>query len=409
MLLVVALVAAGAPASAAPPKTALVSKTSAGIPANGDSLSPSASSTGRFVAFKSDATNLPGRDAYTDIYVRDRETGRTRLVSKTSGGDPADGASHDPSISASGRFVAFQSYADNLPGDDAQADVYVHDRETGRTRLVSKTSGGDPADDDSGNPAISATGRFVAFQSDATNLPGDIYGDVYVHDRQTGRTSLASKSSAEAPANADSSQPSISTSGRFVAFNSNATNLPGRDAYSDVYVRDRRTGRTALVSKTSGGNPANDYSHTSQISPSGRFVAFQSIADNLPGRDAYWDVYVHDRETGRTRLVSESSRGIPANEDSYQPSISASGRIVAFESEATNLPGRDAHRDVYVHDRETGRTRLASKSSQGVPANEGSFHPSISASGRFVAFHSNATNLPGRDAYADVYVHGPLR
>jgi Tol biopolymer transport system component len=273
----------------------------------------------------------------------------TRLVSKTSGGTPANDDSFRASISSSGRYVAFHSIATNLPGNDSVQDVLVHDRETGRTRLVSKTSGGTPANGHSFQPSISSSGRYVAFYSDATNLPGnDSVLDVFVHDRETGRTRLVSKTSGGTPANGASSQPSISSSGRYVAFVSSATNLPGNSA-ADVLVHDRKTGRTRLVSKTSGGTPANAQSFDPSISSSGRYVAFNSIAANLPGDDSVFDVFVHDRETGRTRLVSKTSGGTPANGHSFRPSISSSGRYVAFDSDATNLPGNDSVFDVFVH------------------------------------------------------------
>ena len=402
------------PASAGSPvKTRLVSMTSAGEPATGgSSLAPSISASGRFVAFESLATNLPADTPTSDVYLHDRSTGNTSLVSKTSAGDAADNGSSTPSISDSGRLIAFESEATNLPGDDSFSDVYVHNRTTGRTSLVSKTSAGDPATGgDSLFASISASGRFVAFQSEATNLPGDdAVPDVYVHDRRTGRTRLVSKTSAGDPADGESSNASISASGRFIAFDCDATNLPG-DASFDIYVHDRRTGKTRLVSKTSAGDPADNSSSRPSISASGRFVAFSSFATNLPGEGFGARVYVHDRETGRTKLVSKTSAGDPTSDgNSFAPSISASGRLVAFVSFATNLPGDDSISDVYVHDRETGRTGLVSQTSAGDPAAGGnSSGPSISDLGRFIAFDSAATNLPGDDSVRDIYVRGPLR
>src|SRR5688572_14148618 len=175
----VALVALMAiPAAAGQGATRLVSQTSGGDPANGDSFDGGVSANGRYVSFESSADNLPGDAGFTNVYLHDRQTGNTRLISKTSGGDPAtDGDSDDPSISTDGRFVAFESAADNLPGpnfpaDEFDSNVYLHDRQTGNTRLISKTSGGDPADDDSEDPFIGGGGRFVAFESAADNLPG---------------------------------------------------------------------------------------------------------------------------------------------------------------------------------------------------------------------------------------------
>ena len=156
----------------------------------------------------SEATNLPGDDGSTDIFIHDRKTGKTSLVSKTSGGDPATGYSSDPTISASGRYVAFESFGTNLPAPSAFTRIYVHDRKTGKTRLVSKTSSGEPVDGGSTEPDISGNGRFVAFESSGDNLPpGSTFGDVYVHDRKTGKTRLVSKTSAGAPLDSAGLEP----------------------------------------------------------------------------------------------------------------------------------------------------------------------------------------------------------
>jgi Tol biopolymer transport system component len=406
LLVVPALLAAAAlPAGAA--TTRLVSKTSAGTPANGDSGDPSISASGRYVAFQSHADNLPGNDAFWNIYVHDRNTKTTRLVSKKTNGTPADGDSSAPSISASGRFVAFQSAAPNLPGNDGFLNVYVHDRETGKTRLVSRKSNGTPADGASSQPAI-RSGRYVAFRSTANNLPGnDAFANIYVHDRKTKTTRLVSKTSNGTPADGSSATPSISSSGRHVAFQSGADNLPGNDAVSNIYVHDRETKATRLVSKRTDGTPADGTSTHPSISNSGRHVAFESGANNLPGNDAVSNIYVHDRETKATRLVSKRTDGTPADGHSHSPSM-RSGRYVAFQSTANNLPGENANADVYLHDRKAGTTRLVSRTSSGTPANGNSFSPSIAAGGRHVAFVSDASNLAGNNAFDNIYLRRGL-
>jgi Tol biopolymer transport system component len=402
------------PALAAPARTRLVSKTSEGDPATGDSREGTVSADGRFVAFTSIAGNLPGANGVTQIYVHDRGTGRTRLVSKTTGGDPADGSSEDPSISADGRFVAFESEADNLPGLTSLEDVFVHDRRTGRTRLVSKTSGGAPADAESNSPSISGNGRYVAFRSDADNLGGDpAHDNVFIHDRRLGKTRLVSKTSGGVPANSNSEDPAVSFSGRFISFDSTAPNLPGPNVVEfRIYVHDRRTGATELVSRRSNGDPADSGSFDSTISARGRYVAFESLADNLPGRDGVTDVYVHDRRSGRTRLVSRSSSGASGNDFSNDAAISGSGRYVAFESEATNLDGGSGFQDVFVRDLIRGRTRLVSQTSDGDPLTAESesvrCQRVVSDDGRFVLFSSAAMELPGQDGVGSVYVRGPL-
>jgi Tol biopolymer transport system component len=420
-LLLGSWVAAASAGAASSPRTVLVSRNSAGTQGNGagNSFLPSISADGRFVAFQSDATNLVPADTNgtSDVFVRDLVTTSTRLVSRNSAGAQGNDGSFDPSISADGRFVAFYSYATNLvPADtNGTSDVFVRDLVTGRTRLVSRNSAGTPGNSASFDPSISADGRFVAFDSIATNLvPADTNGDndVFVRDLVTGRTRLVSRNSAGTPGNSDSFGPSISADGRFVAFNSYATNLVPADTNGtfDVFVRDLVTGRTRLVSRNSAGAKGNGASFDPSISADGRFVAFDSNATNLVPADTNGDsdVFVRDLVTGRTRLVSRNSAGAKGNGFSYSPSISADGRFVAFYSAATNLVPAETSGglDVFVRDLVTGRTRLVSRNSAGAPGNYNSYRPSISADGRFVAFDSIATNLVLRDTNgrSDVFV-----
>ncbi len=178
---------------------------------------PSISADGRFVAFFSDATNLVAGDTNgaDDVFVRDRKQGTTERVSVSSAGEQANAGTvrpPDPSISADGRFVAFESYASNLVAGDTYGtwDVFVRDRSAGTTELVSVSTAGEQGNDGSGDPSISADGRFVAFESSATNLvAGDTNGadDVFVRDRQAGTTELVSVSTAGRQGNAVSPMP----------------------------------------------------------------------------------------------------------------------------------------------------------------------------------------------------------
>jgi Tol biopolymer transport system component len=342
----------------------------------------------------------------------------TRRVSLSSAGTEGDGNSYLPWISADGRFVAFTSFASNLVGGDTngRSDAFVHDLSTGVTERVSVSSTGHQANGGSGSESISGDGRLVAFQSDASNLVGhDTNGayDAFVRDLKTGKTRRVSLSSAGQQGNGNSYDPSISADGRFVAFYSHATNLIGHDtnrAY-DIFVRDLKTHKTRRVSVSSSGRQGNGDAGSpyATISADGRFVAFVSYASNLVGGDTNGrygrDVFVRDRKTGKTRRVSVSSTGHQGNagSGSYIPSISADGRFVAFDSDASNLVGGDTNRepDVFVRDRKTGKTRRVSVSSAGHQATGGiggnPIHPSISADGRFVAFDSFASNLVDGD------------
>jgi hypothetical protein len=416
------------PAMAVEPTTTLVSVQSNGDPANGDSGDATISDGGRYVAFESDANNLSDRDdnAYRNVFVHDRRTGRTRLGSIRSNGGAANGESGDPEISGNGRYVCFESDANNLSSrdDNAYRNVFVHERLTGVTRLVSIASNGDDAEQESGDCSISDSGRYVAFESQADNLaPGsgdDAYWNIFVHDRETGRTRLVSKTSAGDPGDGNSGEAALSGDGMRVAFDSEAGNLSNEDtAFVGIFVHDRRTGRTRLASRASNGDAADDESYDPAMS-NGRFVAFESYAQNLSGVDDNndLDIYVHDLGTGRTRLASKRTDGEVANGFSTNPGLSGNGRFVVFRSDANNLSNLDNndYDNIFGHDRETGRTRPVSLRSDGAPANDDSSNPepsahrTISERGTTVVFESDANNLSFQDEndYRNVFVRGPL-
>src|SRR5215831_4665952 len=219
-----------------------------------------------------------------------------------------------------------------------------------------------------------------------------------------GSTIRVSVNSAGNQANSDSFNPAISANGQVVAFESDATNLVGGDtnATRDIFVHDLRTGQTLRASVSSAGTQANGgNSFSPTISANGRVVAFASVATNLVAGDtnAATDIFVHDLSTGVTVRASVDPVGIQANDDSFNPAISANGRFVAFESLATNLVVGDtnATRDIFVHDLKTGQTVRASVDSAGAEVLGRSGPPTISANGRFVTFASEATNLVAGD------------
>jgi Tol biopolymer transport system component len=371
------------------------------------------------VAFYSDASNLVNGDTNGsyDVFVHDRETDITERVSVGSGGVQGNGNSLYPSISADGRYVVFHSFASNLVGGDTNRafDVFVRDRQSGTTERVSVATGGAQGNGDSYSPSISADGRYVTFTSQANNLiPGQHHQgqDVFVHDRQSGTTERMSVDSGGVPGNAGSFSSSISADGRYVAFCSFATNLVLGDTNSlmDAFVHDRLTGTTERVSVDSSGAQGNDNSDSPSVSADGRYVAFNSSATNLVSGDTngFTDVFVHDRQSGATVRVSVDSAGVQGNNFSLFPSISADGRFVAFHSVANNLVSGDTNDryDVLIHDQQSGITERISLDSGGMEGNSDSTVSSISGDGRFVAFLSNATNLvPGdTNAAQDVFV-----
>ena len=238
--------------------------------------------------------------------------GVTTRVSVSSAGEEANGASFDyPAISADGRYVAFQSVATNLvPGGVTYGGVFVHDRQMGITSHVSVDSAGAQVNGGSEDPAISGDGRFVAFASYASNLvPGDTNDatDIFVHDRQTGSIVRVSVDSTGAQALGWSDSPSLSSDGRFVTFHSDAFNLAldNPSLWGGIFVHDRQTSATTLVSVNSDGTPGEGLSHSPVISADGRFVAFFSEAANLLLDDTndLGDIIVHDRQTATTRRV----------------------------------------------------------------------------------------------------------
>lgn len=343
----------------------------------------------------------------------------TERVSVDSAGVQGNNVSRYTSISANGRFVAYSSSATNLvPGDtNGRSDVFVHDRLTGITERVSVDSAGLQATGHSNYPAISADGRFVAFNSEARNLvAGDTNAsyDVFVHDRNSAVTTRVSIDSAGLQANGGSYNPTISADGRFVAFNADADNLVGGDtnAVSDIFYHDRQTGATIRVSVDSFGMQSNGMTSEPALSADGRHVAFFGFASNLVPGDTNGDsdVFVHDCQTGQTTMASISSTGVPGNDYSRSPSISADGRYVAFNSFASNLVSGDTagHWDDFVHDRQAGTTTRVSVGSGNVQGNGDSYFCAISWSGRYVAFESGASNfVPGdvNGSNYDIFIH----
>jgi hypothetical protein len=353
-----------------------------------------------------------------DAFVHDQQTDVTSLVSISSTGIQGIYSSLPVDISADGRFILFDSSSDNLVLGDTNtfADVFVRDRQLNQTTRISLSSSGIEGNGNSAGSSISGDGRFVVFSSEANNLvSGDTNGvyDVFVHDRQTGQTNRISLSSSGTEGNDHSGGRSISGDGRNITFVSMATNLVSGDTNgkNDIFVHDMLTGNTVRISISSTGTQANDHSGSPSISGDGRYVAFDSAATNLVVGDTTdeYDVYLHDTVTGETRLISVSSAGEKGNYASGEPEISANGRFVAFTSCATNLVSVDTNGlcDIFVHDLLTGENSMASINSGGGQGDRDSYGPSISGEGRYVAFESDAWGFVNGDYLFmnDVFVH----
>ncbi len=277
----------------------------------------------------------------------------TQRVSVTPSGGETNQPSYSPAVSADGRFVAYFSSATNIipgvGGGHNQSDVYLYDRQTGTTRLVSESSAGVAGDGYSYEPAISANGRYVAFSSQAHNLVPDDRNRseaVYWHDMKTGKTHRVDVNSKGKQANGDSASPSISNDGDVLTFSSSATNLtPAKPKASrNEYVHDMKTGRTVQVNVSPTGKPGNGECHKPSVSANGRLIAFASRGTNLvKGRSTGWQIFVRDLMTKKTVVASLSSSGRVGDGLSSHPVISGDGRYVAFESKATNLVKGDTN------------------------------------------------------------------
>jgi Tol biopolymer transport system component len=327
-----------------------------------------------------------------------------------------------PWISANGRFVAFDSDSPALvPGDTNQVrDVFVHDRATGTTDRVSPS--GEEPDGQSQRPTLSADGRYVAFWSEATNLvPGDTndVADAFVYDRSDRIFRRVSVGPGGVQANGESLRPVISADGGTVAFESAARNLTPKDVLGrgtdtnsarDIFVYDMAKSETTRVSVASDGTQGAGESLRPSISAEGRYVAFQSdVVFDTSDTNKSRDVYVHDRESGTTTRVSLADSEAEGDGGSFSPSLSSDGRFVAFWSNASNLVDGDANAksDIFVRDVQEGITRRASVDSGGAEADDDSSDPSISPDGQFVAFWSAAGNLVADDSNGvrDVFLH----
>ena len=354
----------------------------------------------------------------------------TNYLASTTGSASGNGYSDNPSTSSDGRYTVFASDASNLVSGDTNGtrDIFLFDNQTNTTRRLNLSRQGEQTNGPSNRPVISADGRYLAFESTATNLIlGDTNGfsDIFVVDVITGAIDMLSLDASGTRANNSNFRPSISSTGRYVSFESSATNLVSSGTsvgVSHIYVRDRDVSgsgtfdtigniSTVLVSQSSGGTAANGNSLQSVLSADGRYIAFASDATNLVSSDtnALRDIFLRDRTGGTTTRVSVATGGTQATGgDSRTPSLSSDGRYIAFASSATNLASGDTNgvSDIFVHDRTTTTTQRISVSTSGTEAVDpsatgfklGSINPSISSTGRYVAFASLANNLTAGDS-----------
>jgi len=386
----------------------VASVNSEGTVGNFDSARPSLSGDGRFVAFHSVSSNLSPADSggFTSIFVRDLRMGTTEMITLDATGFEANGSSFAPRFSRNGRFVAYRSDATNLVDSSVtfEKNIYLYDRSLRETVIVSANAAGESGNDVSFLGDISDDGRFIVYYTYARNLIPDntaYFSDVLLFDRDTGSNVLISKTPGGDFANGYSLYPKISGDGRYVVYASDADNLVADDTNGviDIFLYDTSTGNTSRISVNSEGEEANDHCALVDISEDGQIVAFECRASNLVAgdTDGTSDVFIYDTSNGEITLAGVNSSGEQGNGSDEEPALSSDGRYVAFESYSTNLVSEDTkgYKHIFIHDRHSGRTHLASKSATGEIVDGGGTQPTLSGDGRYVGFSTYSLALSG--------------
>jgi hypothetical protein len=353
------------------------------------------------------------------------------LITATVDGGPANGPSGESSVSASGRYVVFSSFATNLVAGDTNGkeDIFLRDTVNNTTTLISKSLSGDLGNGDSSQPVINQDGTYVAFVSKASNLiNGDTGGfaDVFRYSIASPGLDLvsATNTAGTAFAGAGSSEPTISKDGTLVSFTSFATNYEGvadqnspSKNFNDVYVRNMAAAGTAaqfginpgqvrLVSRAAAVNNSGDgESFDSSISADGRYITFRSSSANLvaAGIDTNnsRDTFIRDMMTSLTTLVSVNTAGVSGNQPSDSNAVSGNGQFVTFQSKATDLVANDNNEnaDVFLRDTISGKTTILSVNQFGTASAGGvSVFPALSQDGSYASFSSTAPNIVPGDA-----------
>lgn len=392
---------------------------------NGDSRTPQMSVNGRYIIFQSYANNLVPNDTNNapDIFVYDRETVNVERVSLTASGAEAAAGSCCSDISGDGRYVVFASDStdmDDSAGQNTWSDIFLRDRQTGTLTQITHAFDGAAANENSSSPSISADGQHIVFYSKADNLVANDTNnasDVFVYDVATQTIHLISAAVSGGSSNGGSYTPyndSISDDGRFVVFYSLASNLVTNDTNlaHDVFLRDRdadadgildETGpgevSTQLVSVTPDGAAGDGNSNVPFITGNGRFILFASVASDLaPGGDSNpdYDLFLRDMTSGVTEIVSLMPDGSQGDGRSSYGVVSEDGRFVIILS-AAELTGLepDLAYDIFLRDRQTGGTTLLSLNNG--DGKLGSGYPDISADGLMAVFQSSDRNLVPND------------
>lgn len=402
----VVLVASSALAYPRPGEIERLSMHADGTDATYRVTNPRVSRDGGLLVFEAGDAFVPEDDnGYIDVYAKDLATGAYTLVSAAADGTPGNNGSVNPEPIMHGRAVLFWSAADNLvPGDtNLAADVFLKDLDTGEVERVSLSSTGGQGNGDGWDIDASEDGRYVAWDSQASNLvPGDTNNrsDIFLRDRQEGTTVMVSRAPGGALGNGNSGEAKISADGSTVVFISFASNLVDLDLNNgqDVFAYDVATSAIERVNTATDGSEANHWGFAVEVDGTGRHVLFQTAASNLVPNDANGaeDTFVKDRVTGRTERVSVTSTGTEASSFS-DGAISDDGRFVVFNSVSSRLnPASFGQLNFYVHDRLTGATEVLSRTPEGAQGDLTSWHGDVSGDGTLVVWETRAPNLlPG--------------
>jgi 6-phosphogluconolactonase (cycloisomerase 2 family)/glutamine cyclotransferase len=365
-----------------------------------------ASDAGRFIAFSTDSPLSPlDTNQLTDVYVTDRMTGLTEPVSVTASGTTGNWHSLQPSISGDGRYVVFRSAASDIASpSSAWYNIYMRDRLLDVTTLISKALGSSTAANTfSISPQISRDGKTITFWSNSSDLVADdtnLLYDIFAFDvnaQSLNRINVGPGGIEPIGGNSFESWPSAD--GRYIGYWSHATNqvIGDTNAAADVFLLDRQTGTTQRVSVKSDGTQGNGSSDHLSLSDDGRFIAFQSNATNLTSDNVTGlkQIFLKDMLSGSITLVSKPFDGTSPNGQALFPTISGNGRYISYYSDASNLIGGDTNGvpDVFVYDQVLGTTRSLSRSPSGELGNAPSDYARMSRDGSVIVFNSAANNL----------------
>ncbi len=367
---------------------------------------------GRYVVFDSSASNLVSNDTNgkKDIFVRDTKNNTIEMVSISTAGTQGNYDAKDPSMSADGNHIVFESFANNLTTGDSNGkyDIFLHNRQANTTTLISKKQDGTQSNDHSFDARISADGKFVVFKSsEALDNTHDLNtkSDVYMYNMQSGEIKLISLASDGSSGNGDSFSPAVSNNGRYVAFASSATNFSSTTVTANrvnIFLRDTQA---EITTKVNDASEADANCVAPSISEDGKFIAFQSTATNLVNTadtNGVNDVFLYSRIDRTLKRITNAPDGSLTNNHSYLSygsSISKDGRFVTFRSGASNLVANDTNGkyDAFIYDNKSEEIIRVSLSDSDEQGNDICYAPAISSDGNIISYLSKSTNLVAGD------------